>query len=115
MKRRREEGKGTEQPREWPGPNNKKQKHDGPIDCDVKWKLDECAGHGMLKRALFDAGFDVHTVPDEGMQQSEDEPLWRKARFENRAFITINCKDFRRIVQSNPQLRHSGLLCISLW
>ena len=113
MKRRRgPQGKQTEILEERSGPNNKKQKYDGLINCDTKWKLDECAGHGMLKRALFDVGFDVHTAPDESMRKSEYEPLWRKPGFENRAFITINCKDCRCIVYSNPQWRHSGLLCI---
>jgi len=61
----------------------------------VRFKLDENLGKGHANLLRL-AGFDAHTVPDEGLEGSTDFEVIRAARDEGRCLITLDL-DF-----SNP-------------
>lgn len=61
----------------------------------MRFKLDENLGKGHANLLRL-AGFDAHTVPDEGLEGSTDFEVIRAARDEGRCLITLDL-DF-----SNP-------------
>lgn len=77
----------------------------------MKIKLDENFG-ATIKQIFLNAGFDVHTVYDEGLRGVSDIELYRLAVAEKRCFITMD-KDFAEILRFDPQAAY-GIVVVRI-
>lgn len=67
----------------------------------MKIKLDENFGL-TVKKLFVDAGFDVHTVYEEGLRGVSDSDLFQIAISKKRCLVTLD-KDFSDVFRFNPQ------------
>ena len=72
--------------------------------------LDEDIKSRQLVRLLSEAGHDVQTTSDLGIDGASDIAVLAAAKAENRIVLTYNCSDFRALHDSNPN--HAGILVV---
>lgn len=66
----------------------------------MKFKLDENFG-ARTKHLFLEAGYDIQTVRDEGLQGSPDRELYKICCAENRCLVTLDL-DFADIIRFPP-------------
>ena len=76
----------------------------------IQLLVDEDTQSRRLLQLLLDAGHDVVTVSDEGLEGSPDDAVLDRARELGRALLTQNVRDFRELHEANAE--HPGILCI---
>jgi predicted nuclease of predicted toxin-antitoxin system len=72
--------------------------------------LDEDSQAKLLVRLLQQAGHDVITVNEVGLQGRPDPSVLEYAKQQERLVLTRNCDDFRNLHITNP--KHPGILAI---
>jgi predicted nuclease of predicted toxin-antitoxin system len=72
--------------------------------------LDEDSQAKLLVRLLQQAGHDVATVNEVGLQGKPDPSVLECAKQQGRLVLTRNCDDFRNLHTTNP--KHPGILAI---
>ena len=75
----------------------------------MKIKLDENFGHSFTS-IFLDAGFDTHSVIDEGLSGIKDDSLFEIIKTETRCLITFDL-DFANIIRY-PTDKTSGIIVI---
>ena len=75
----------------------------------LKLLLDENISPSLI-RALWDRGVDTIALRDRGLLNVADHIVWRLAQEEDRAVVTINYGDFRRLASRSG--RHAGLVIV---
>lgn len=74
----------------------------------MRLKLDENPPT-ELTEAVLAAGYDAHTVHQEGLNGHPDDDVWSAAQAEGRAIVTLDNDFGRRAVQSSE---HAGVLIL---
>jgi len=67
----------------------------------VKLKLDENLGV-RTRQVFLDAGHDVQTVRDEGLQGRADDTIYQVCRLERRCLVTLDL-DFSNVLRFPPE------------
>ena len=66
----------------------------------MKWKLDEYLGRGV-RDVFAEAGHDVATVREEGLQGHPDDDVFRICQAEQRCLVTLDL-DFAEVLRFVP-------------
>jgi len=72
--------------------------------------LDEDIKSRQLVRLLTEAGHDVQTTTDLGIDGTSDETVLARATNETRTVLAYNCSDFRALHEAAPT--HAGILVV---
>jgi predicted nuclease of predicted toxin-antitoxin system len=76
----------------------------------LKLFIDEDSQDKILVKLLFQAGHDVVTVNEVGMNGQPDSVVFAYAKQQNRLLFTFNCDDFEALHLANPD--HPGILVV---
>lgn len=76
----------------------------------LKLLIDEDSQDKVLVRLLREAKHDVVTANESGLMGQPDSVVFSYAREQNRIILTLNCRDFAAIHQSNPI--HPGIFAL---
>lgn len=72
--------------------------------------IDEDSQDKVLVRLLREAGHDVVTVNEAGLMSQPDSKVFHHAVDKNRIILTLNCRDFKTLHQSNSN--HPGIFVV---
>lgn len=76
----------------------------------LKLLIDEDSQDKVLVRLLREAKHDVVTANESGLMGKADLIVFGYAKDTNRIILTLNCRDFEAIHQSNPV--HPGIFAV---